>query len=181
MLVRAHRTQEIYPAEGGPRHIAEIELAVCALPQQETGESHFAAGADGTDHEIKRVLTADYSKKQDCVSRLEIDGVPAAEADLARLGIVLSQPPLRAPVLAQHTLSHIFSVRPQDRATYFKALFEVTDLDDLRSRIASLADELTPPSDPALSKFDSCASLAPLAPLLSVRGIPATPALADKL
>src|SRR5438045_1971076 len=46
MLVRAHRTQEIYLAEGGPWHIAEIELAVCALPQQETGESHFAAGAD---------------------------------------------------------------------------------------------------------------------------------------
>jgi chromosome segregation ATPase len=76
-------------------------------------------------HEIKRLLTSDYSKKQDCASRLEIDGSPATEADLAKLGIVLSQPPLQAPVLAQHTLSYIFSVQPQDRATYFKSLLAV--------------------------------------------------------
>ena len=82
---------------------------------------------DGTPHEIKRVLVADYAKKQDCQSRLELDGQVGSEADLAGLGIILSQPPLEAPVLAQHTLSYIFSVRPQDRATYFKTLLEVTD------------------------------------------------------
>ncbi|GAA2890988.1 hypothetical protein GGQ99_005160 [Aminobacter niigataensis] len=156
--------------------------------------AHLAAGQDvfvaaritapdGTDHEIKRVLTADYAKRQDCTSRLEIDGAEAAEADLAGLGIVLSQPPLQAPVLAQHTLSYIFSVRPQDRATYFKALFEVTDLDELRNVIAVLADELTPPDNDALSKFDSCAALALLQPVLAKisRTIPDLSGLAEKL
>lgn len=35
MLVGAHGTQEIYLTKGGPGYVAEIELAVCALPQQE--------------------------------------------------------------------------------------------------------------------------------------------------
>jgi DNA repair exonuclease SbcCD ATPase subunit len=76
------------------------------------GETVYVAARvtaiDGTDYAVKRILVADYSKRQDCVSRLEIDGTAANEADLTKLGIVLSQPPLRAPVLAQHTLSHIF-------------------------------------------------------------------------
>ncbi|WP_156953400.1 AAA family ATPase [Afifella pfennigii] len=122
---------------------------------------------DGTQHEIKRVLTADYAKRQDCASRLEIDGAIAQEADLASLGIALSQPPLQAPVLAQHTLSHIFSVKPTDRATYFKALFEVTDLDDLRNEVASLAGELAEPDDAPLAKFDRCLEHRLLKPLLS--------------
>lgn len=113
--------------------------------------------ADGTAHEIKRTLVADYAKRQDCQSLLEIDGAKAGDDALSSLGIVLSQPPLRAPVLAQHTLSYIFSVRPQDRATYFKALLEVTDLDDIRNDIASLESELLPVDDPLLAKFDKCA------------------------
>ena len=150
------------------------------------GETVYAAArvtaTDGTDHEIKRILVADYSKKQDCVSRLEIDGTAANEADLTKLGIVLSQPPLRAPVLAQHTLSHIFSVRPQDRASYFKALFEITDLDDLRNQIAGLTAELAPPVDHGvLSKFDSCASLPLLSAALSMWAFPDTQTLADML
>jgi hypothetical protein len=52
---------------------------------------------DGTTHQIRRVLTADYAKRQNCQSRLEIDGKAAVEADLAVLGIALSQPPLEAP------------------------------------------------------------------------------------
>src|SRR5882724_612354 len=72
--------------------------------------------ADGTVHEIKRTLVSDYAKNEDCRSRLEIDGSNAPDDALASLGINLSQPPLGAPVLAQHTLSHIFSVRPQDRS-----------------------------------------------------------------
>ena len=111
---------------------------------------------DGTPHEIKRVLVADYAKKQDCQSRLEIDGQVGSEADLAGLGIILSQPPLEAPVLAQHTLSYIFSVRPQDRATYFKTLLEVTDLEDLRTDVSALTEELKPVNDSLLAKFDVC-------------------------
>lgn len=139
------------------------------------GEKVYVAAritaADGTEHEIKRVLTADYAKKQNCASRLEIDGVTAAETDLTAFGITLSQPPLEAPVLAQHTLSYIFSVRPQDRATYFKALLEVTDLDDLRNKVAALADGLTPPDDPLLTKFDVCKAVTALKPTLAAVGI----------
>lgn len=122
---------------------------------------------DGTAYEVKRVLTADYAKRQNCASRLEIDGAPAEESDLFALGIVLSQPPLQAPVLAQHTLSYIFSVKPQDRATYFKALFEVTDLDELRNMIAGLEEELVQPVDPALAGFDACAGHRLMQPVLS--------------
>jgi len=147
--------------------------------------AHLAAGeevyvaariiaADGTAYEIRRVLTGDYAKRQDCTSRLEIDGAAATEADLAKFGIALSQPPLQAPVLAQHTLGYIFSVRPQDRATYFKTLLEVTDLDDLRNDIAGLAAELTLPADPLLTKFDGCVAIPALKPVLAsmLRTIP---------
>ena len=115
--------------------------------------------SNGTKHEIKRVLTSDYAKRQECTSQLAIDGVPAIDDDLTKLGIVLSPPPFQAPVLAQHTLSYIFSVRPQDRSTYFKTLLDVTDLDVLRNRIAALADDLILPDGPLLKKFDSCAEI----------------------
>ena len=114
---------------------------------------------DGNPHEVKRVLTGDYGKRQDCNSRLEIDGAAATEEDLATLGIKLSQPPLRAPVLAQHTLAHIFSVRPQDRSTYFKSLLEVADLDQLRNDIAVHAEDLRPPDNRLLATFDTTAAM----------------------
>lgn len=138
---------------------------------------------DGSVHEVKRTLTSDYAKRQACTSRLEIDGAEALEEDLAALGIVLSQPPLQAPVLAQHTLSYIFSVKPQDRATYFKALFEVTDLDELRNTIAGLDAELEAPDDEALSKFDRCAALPPLTAdlLLIPLSIPDVSGMAEAL
>ena len=123
--------------------------------------------ADGKDHELKRILTADYAKREDCQSRLQIDGLPAAETDIPALGIVLSQPPLEAPVLTQHTLSYIFSVRPQDRATYFKTLLEVTDLENLRADVAALADELKPLDDPLLRKFAACLTVKALNAVLS--------------
>lgn len=123
--------------------------------------------ADGKDHEVKRILTADYAKREYCQSLLQIDGVPAAETDIPALGIVLSQPPLEAPVLTQHTLSYIFSVRPQDRATYFKTLLEVTDLESLRTDVASLADELKPQDDRLLRKFATCLTVKALNVVLS--------------
>ena len=87
-------------------------------------------GTDGKEYVVKRTLTTDYGKKQECTTALTIDGAACGEAGLAALGIRLSQPPLRAPVLAQHTLGYVFSAKPQDRSSYFKALLEVTDLDD---------------------------------------------------
>ena len=130
-------------------------------PGQQVYVAATVIGPDGASHQVKRVLTADYAKKQDCKSSLKIDSKPSSEADLATIGVSLSQPPLAAPVLAQHTLSYIFSVRPQDRATYFKALLEVTDLDDLRNDIAGLSGELAPPVDPLLTKFDALLEDAP--------------------
>lgn len=88
-----------------------------------TGEEVYVGAriiaADGTPHEIRRVLITDYTKRQDCTSRLEIDGAVATEDALTNFGFVLSQPPLQAPVLAQHTLGYIFSVGPQNRSIYF--------------------------------------------------------------
>src|SRR6266478_539522 len=96
------------------------------------------ADLDGKTRRVRRTLISDYGKRQDCQTKLEIDGKSATEADILSLGIVLSQPPLRAPVLTQHTLGYLFSIRPQDRATYFKAILEVTDLETFRAAVAAL-------------------------------------------
>ncbi len=121
---------------------------------------------DGAKHTIKRTLEADYGKKQDCRTVLEIDGKAATEQALQTLGIVLSQPPLRAPVLAQHTLGYLFSARPQDRAMYFKALLEVTDLEAFRTAVAALDADLKVPDDAALAKLDAAAAIPEAAPVL---------------
>jgi hypothetical protein len=102
-------------------------------------------GDDGTSHTVRRMLKSDYGKKQDCETKLEIDGAAVSQTDLAGIGIVLSQPPLRAPVLAQHTLGYLFSARPQDRAGYFKALLEVTDLDEFRNAVAKECEVIPGP------------------------------------
>ena len=100
--------------------------------------------ADETVHKIRRTLISDYAKRQHCRSMLQIDGKDAKEVDLTALGIVLSQPPLAAPVLTQHTLSYLFSARPQERATYFKAILEATDLGELRGTVAVLEGKFKP-------------------------------------
>lgn len=121
---------------------------------------------DGTTHQLRRTLTRDYEKRQECDSRLEIDGTSATNADLERIGIHLSIPPLQAPVLAQHTLSYIFSVGPQDRATYFKTLLEVTDLDDVRNDIASLSRTTKYESSPLIARLEECKKVSLISPYL---------------
>jgi AAA domain len=116
-------------------------------------------GSDGVMHSIKRRLVADYGKKQDCKTTLEIDGKTANEKAFEGLGIVLSQPPLRAPVLAQHTLGYLFSARPQDRADYFRALLEVTDLETFRTAVAALEAEVKVADDPLLAKLDAAVAI----------------------
>jgi len=116
--------------------------------------------ADGNPHTLKRTLVSDYAKRQDCQSALEIDGVVAGDADLASLGIVLSQPPLAAPVLAQHTLGYLFSARPQDRATYFKTILEVTDLEELRNAVATVTAEFKPEEDDNWTKLSTASEIA---------------------
>lgn len=109
---------------------------------------------------VKRVLKTDYSKKQECETVFTIDGQPANEAALSALGVVLSQPPLRAPVLAQHTLGYVFSARPQDRASYFKALLEVTDLEEFRNQVAALGNEIATPADTLIEKLETAGGIA---------------------
>ena len=118
-------------------------------------------GTDGLEHEVERVLDADYTADQECASTLTIDGKPVA--DLSALSIVLSDPPLRAPVLLQHSLRFALSARPQDRSNYFKSVLEVQDLEVLRDLIAS-ADERRP--------------VAPSAALAKLRRVAGSPELA---
>jgi hypothetical protein len=136
---------------------------------------------DGIERILRRTLVSDYSKgsKQDCQTTLQIDGNPATEADLSALGIVLSHPPLRAPVLAQHTLGYLFSAKPQERAEYFRALLEVTDLEELRQTITGLQAELKPVDTPAWTKFRAACGVPELAFILGpfLANIPASTAL----
>ena len=151
-----------------------VRRALMASGQDEFADSlrnaHLPAGAevfveatvlgiDGKEYVVRRTLTTDYGKKQECTTALTIDGRPCEEAGLAVLGIRLSQPPLRAPVLAQHTLGYVFSAKPQDRSSYFKALLEVTDLDEFRGQVAALEKEIVPPENPLLGKFASAAAI----------------------
>jgi recombinational DNA repair ATPase RecF len=140
-------------------------------------------GTDGVPHTVKRVLKTDYGKRQDCETILHIDGMPASEANLAAFGVVLSQPPLRAPVLAQHTLGYVFSARPQDRASYFKALLEVTDLEDFRNYVAAVEKDIPAPADQRIEKLEIACGMEGawrlLKPLLAK--VPAAAELADAL
>ncbi|MCC6785236.1 MAG: AAA family ATPase [Planctomycetes bacterium] len=112
--------------------------------------------SDGNEHDVRRTLTSDYGKREGCQSRLEIDGRASDAVGLAALGIVLSQPPLEAPVLAQHTLAYLFSTAPQERATYFKSLLDLNDLETFRSELAAIETELRRPPTPALAKLETC-------------------------
>ncbi|HEX5050651.1 MAG TPA: ATP-binding protein [Planctomycetota bacterium] len=131
----------------------------------ETDATYVAAkilAADGKEREVRRTLKRDYAKREDCQSQLEIDGVVSDASGLASLGIVLSQPPLQAPVLAQHTLGYLFSAGPQERATYFKTLLELNDLETFRSEVAAAMGELREPAAPALSKLAACSGIVPI-------------------
>jgi hypothetical protein len=104
---------------------------------------------------------------------LEIDGVSVTLDALRILGIVLSQPPMAAPILMQHTLGYLFTAKPQERSLYFKALLEVSDLDTVRSKIAERETILTVPDSVQLSKLRKCAAITGLAsalqPLLEIK------------
>lgn len=86
------------------------------------------------------------------MSSLEIDGSPCAEGDIeTKLGLPLSQPPLRAPVLAQHTLAYLFSAAPGERAAYFRAVLDTQDIEDFRVAVAAVPPLLKTPAPPELS------------------------------
>jgi hypothetical protein len=109
---------------------------------------------DGKIQKLTRVLVEDYKRGNavGCTSKLSINGKACQESDiLANLGIRLSHPPLRAPILGQHTLGYLFSASPTDRAAFFRAVLDTQDLEDFRSLVAGLQSGLVAPLHAELS------------------------------
>ncbi|WP_078344758.1 AAA family ATPase [Mycobacteroides chelonae] len=95
---------------------------------------------DGSIRCIRRELLCDFGQGTECDSRLLVDGVEVA--DLSGVGLPLADPPVRAPVLLQHTLRHVLSTEPKQRVNYFKALLSLTDLDDFRTRVRAARNRI---------------------------------------
>jgi hypothetical protein len=109
--------------------------------------------SDGKLRRLTRTLVEDYRRGSaaGCTSRLEIDGKACTEEEIeTTLGVRLSHAPLRAPVLAQHTLGYVFSASPTERASYFRAILDTQDLEDFRIAVAALQPLLTAPVLPEL-------------------------------
>ncbi len=96
--------------------------------------------ADGSLHRVRRILTGDFGRGAECESRLLVDGNEVS--DLSSVGLMLADPPVRAPVLLQHILRHALSTEPKQRVSYFKSLLSLSDLDLLRARVAEARKHL---------------------------------------
>ena len=113
---------------------------------------------DGSHRVMRRELTADYRGASDCTSRLTVDGT--VRADVSSAGLPLSDPPLSAPVLLEHTLRYAVSSRPGERSDYFKALLEVADLEVVKTEISSLlAERQSSPRHETLSSLSRLVGL----------------------
>lgn len=112
-------------------------------------------------HVLRRTLTNDYGKKGGCESLLELDGNACSLDDVAELGLPLTEPPLGAPVLMQHTLGYLLSAKPSERSKYFKALLEVGDLDGLTDAMKEFEGALPAPEGDASKDLARCAELEP--------------------
>ncbi len=94
----------------------------------------------GIIREVRRELVTDFSGATDCDSRLTVDGEEVSS--LSFLGIDTIEGAIAAPVLLQHTLRYVLSTEPKQRATYFKALLALSDLDLFRERVRAQAADL---------------------------------------
>lgn len=111
---------------------------------------------------LRRELDCDYRGANDCTSTLTIDGTKTPS--VTAVGLSLSDPPLSAPVLLQHTLRYALSAKPGERSEYFKALLEVGDLEIVRDEVnALLSEHRSRPHDPLLIRLDELAALPTLA------------------
>lgn len=147
---------------------AEALRNVHIAPTQPVFVAATVACLDGQKRTLTRRLVEDYRRGSatGCVSRLEIDGQVCTEADIEdKLGLRLSHPPLRAPVLAQHTLGYLFSVSPGDRAAYFRAILDTQDLEDFRTAVAALQPLLKAPALPELDDLAEMEAIPALAPV----------------
>lgn len=121
---------------GGAKAEYNGSLRNAHLPDD--AEVWVAAGIrdeNGVLHEVRRTLTEDFSASADCTSVLTVDDV--ALEQLPAFGLSLGEGVMGAPVLLQHTLRYVLSTEPKQRATYFKALLTLSDLDLLRQRVAA--------------------------------------------
>lgn len=120
---------------GGSKAEYHDSLRNAHLPAADTNVYVAAVVRDaaGITHEVRRELLCDFGQGTECDSRLLIDGVEADNLD--QVGFPLADPPVRAPVLLQHTLRHVLSTEPKQRVGYFKALLSLTDLDRFRERV----------------------------------------------
>jgi hypothetical protein len=121
---------------GGER--SEYNDSLRCAHHPEGGQVQVSAGIiddGGVERTVVRTLDNDLGRGQDCSSTLTIDGTQAS--DLSTLGIVLAEPPLRAPVLFQHSIRYALTARPTDRLAYFKALLEMADLDALTNALTA--------------------------------------------
>ncbi|HTO00107.1 MAG TPA: AAA family ATPase [Microthrixaceae bacterium] len=115
---------------------------------------------DGASHVLRRSLTSDYQGAGECSSQLTLDGSPIQTVEEA--GLFLSDPPLQAPVLLEHSLRYAVSAKPGERSDYFKAVVEVADLDLVRAEIATLvAERESLVVDPLITRATSLALASP--------------------
>jgi hypothetical protein len=121
--------------------------------------------SQGATRVLKRELIADYTAQDDCVSRLFVDGI---EVDaFPEIGVPLADPPLRAPVLLQHSLRFALSAKPSERTEYFKSVVEIGDLEVFRDAAVQAGKSLSAPTPGALEQLASCAQVPELASICS--------------
>jgi RecF/RecN/SMC N terminal domain len=126
-------------------------------------EAEFVC-TDGKTRKLRRSLVADFDGNAPCQTKLELEGSECNEPDIESvIGIKLLHPPLRAPVLAQHTLGYVFSASPTDRAAYFRAVLDTQDLEDFRAAVASLIGEVPRPGAPEMTDLAAAGSIQEIA------------------
>lgn len=121
---------------------SEFQDALRNVHLPPTGQVYVELGLEdreGGTRVVRRELTCDYRGASDCTSILTMDGARVESVIIA--GLPLSDPPLAAPVLLEHTLRYAVSAKPGDRSDYFKAVLEVADLDVVRAEVTALIAE----------------------------------------
>lgn len=141
--------------------LSEFQDALRNAHLPPAGRVYVELGLDvgsGTVRVLRRDLTCDYRGASDCTSTLSVDGTRIDSVTDA--GLTLSDPPLAAPVLLEHTLRYAVSAKPGDRSDYFKAVLEVADLDVVRTEVSRLlAERDAAPRDPLLIKLHEAAGV----------------------
>jgi hypothetical protein len=150
---------------GGAKNEYDRSLRNAYLPDGE--RTAIRAGIedqDGKERLVERELRTDFGRGQECSSFLTVDGVEVD--DLASIGMILAEPPLRAPVLFQHSIRYALSAAPTERLTYFKALFEIGDLDALANALKDVTYGLADPVVGLEAEIRECSSDSVIGPLL---------------